>query len=386
MNLLSRRKKVIAYALNAMLLIITWPFNILRRKRKVNWTKPTILISRPDHIGDLILSTPIYHTLKEKFPDCKIILICGSWAEPIVQNNPYIDKILVLDCPWWTSIRKDASEGGLSFYRRYMQTLRDIKDNKPDIFIELRGDIRHSFLFGWVPNIPVRISNNRSGGSFLLTHVEQYKFDQHEIEKNYQLLNIFSPYNKYLKTEIFPDISTIDLFNRFNVEEKYVVIFNGGRSALRRLDVEKVINLIQRINNKYGYQCVLVGSKEDYYHGSIISKSIKEGVDFLNLCGKLSLMEVKCLIDKACLFIGNDSSVSHIFASSLTPGVSLYGPMLPDQVKPLGERKYVVFHRYPCSPCLQTKCLVTGSPVKAQCMHDISIEEIMESVKELLKY
>jgi heptosyltransferase II len=384
MYILNRKKLIFSYALNAILFVITMPSNSFRRKRKPNVENPKILVSRPDHIGDVLLSTPIFHSLKEKFPLSKIVLICGSWSGDIVKNNPYIDEFWTIDCPWWTSVRKDALKKKTSFYNLYISLLRKIKSERFDIFLELRGDIRHTFLFGLIPNIPMRISNNRSGGKFLVTHSIPYEFDAHEIEKNYHLLKPLEPIRKFYKTEVYTTEENKKVFDKIPIRDRYVILFNGGRSDLRKMESKKLLTLIKALKSEYGLQSIMVGGKEDTEAAIKIEENIKDANGFLNLCGKISLLEVKELIDKAVLFIGNDSSVSHIVASTSTPAISLYGPMLPDQVKPFGNEKRIIYHKYPCSPCLQTKCIITNSFTHAKCMEDITMKEIFIVIKSLL--
>lgn len=104
----------------------------------------------------------------------------------------------------------------------------------------------------------------------------------------------------------------------------------------------------------------------------------------MNLCGELTLLELKTLIAHALLFYGTDSSVTHISASTNTPSIAFFGPLNPEETMPLGSNKHVIYHKYPCSPCLQDICLITGSKDVAQCITDITVEEIIGQTKKIL--
>jgi len=111
MQVRSRKKRIAAWVLNIFLFIFTYPLRVIDITKSNDRKDPSsFLIARIDHIGDVILSTPIYRSLKEAFPKAKIGILCGSWAEEILKTNPYIDYIIVLDCPWWTSIRNDSQK------------------------------------------------------------------------------------------------------------------------------------------------------------------------------------------------------------------------------------------------------------------------------------
>lgn len=381
MQIADKRKRVAVYLLNCLLFCFTLLIRFLRKKRKANLQTPTILVSRPDRIGDVLLSTPVYHSLKEKFPNSKIILISYPTVAPLMKANPYINEVWPITCPWWQSKPKTSFR---LFLKEYLILFKKIRRERVDIFIELRGDIRQIFLFGWMSNIPVRISNDRSGGTFLLTHPVRYKYNLHEIEKNYELLNFFNPINKYFQTEVYGHIDLESLNKLPAGNSVYVVLFNGGRSPLRKLEDDKVAGIITAIWTKYGVPCIMVGDKSDAETSEKILKMILDRNSLINLCGKLSLFEVKMLIDKATLFIGTDSSINHIAASTKTPSISLFGPMTPCQVKQIGVNKLDIYHSYPCSPCLQTECIVTKSNSQAQCMLDITVEEVLNLADNFL--
>lgn len=56
-----------------------------------------VLISRPDRIGDVILSTPIPREIKRKYPDSFVALLLRPYTKDIYLNNPYVDEIIMYD-------------------------------------------------------------------------------------------------------------------------------------------------------------------------------------------------------------------------------------------------------------------------------------------------
>lgn len=391
MHIRSRKKRIFAWILNIILYIVTLPFRLIGYPGQSISKEPrSILIARLDHIGDLILSTPIYHSLKDKFPDTSITVLCGSWSAEILRENPYVDSIMIIDCPWWSSIRGDEDKP-IDFIKIIYKTIRAIKYQKFDVFIDLRGDIRHIFFFGWLTGIPRRISYTRSGGAFLLSAPHLYEEGVHEIDRSYRLLSVFGPLNKFSKTEIYPDTKAISnlkekLIEKIDVgKDKYIVVFNGGRSNLRRLANQKVAAVCDALIGEYAVKCCYVGGEADHESGEEVKKlSRSSASSFFNLCGHLNLTEVKLLIDSAILYIGTDSSVTHLSASSDTSSISLFGPLNPREAAPFGINKRVIYHPYPCSPCLQDICIITKSAERSECMESISSEEIKDAALAII--
>lgn len=56
-----------------------------------------ILISRPDRIGDVVVSTPIPREIKKQFPDSYVAVLLKPYTRDIYLNNPNVDEIIVYD-------------------------------------------------------------------------------------------------------------------------------------------------------------------------------------------------------------------------------------------------------------------------------------------------
>ncbi len=56
-----------------------------------------ILISRPDRIGDVVLSTAIPRAIKKQFPGSYVALLLREYTKDIYLNNPYVDEIITID-------------------------------------------------------------------------------------------------------------------------------------------------------------------------------------------------------------------------------------------------------------------------------------------------
>lgn len=63
----------------------------------MNLKNPRILISRPDRIGDVVLSTGIPREIKKEFPDAFIVLLLREYTKDIYTSNPFVDQILLYD-------------------------------------------------------------------------------------------------------------------------------------------------------------------------------------------------------------------------------------------------------------------------------------------------
>src|SRR5438876_6670832 len=60
---------------------------------------PRILLVRPDHFGDLLMTTPIIHALKQRAPNAHISMMVGPWSSEVIARHPDIDRILTCQFP-----------------------------------------------------------------------------------------------------------------------------------------------------------------------------------------------------------------------------------------------------------------------------------------------
>src|SRR5215216_1827811 len=57
-----------------------------------------VLYIKPDHLGDLLLATPVLAALRRSLPSAWIAALVGPWAEMTLRRNPDVDVLLT--CPF----------------------------------------------------------------------------------------------------------------------------------------------------------------------------------------------------------------------------------------------------------------------------------------------
>ena len=56
-----------------------------------------LIISRPDRLGDVVLSTFIPREIKRIYPESYVCVLVRNYTKAIYLNNPFVDKIIVLE-------------------------------------------------------------------------------------------------------------------------------------------------------------------------------------------------------------------------------------------------------------------------------------------------
>jgi ADP-heptose:LPS heptosyltransferase len=78
----------------------------------VGATPRSLLLIRPDHLGDVLFLTPALHALRERLPETKITLLVGPWGRAAIDGNPDVDAVVV--CPFPGFERGSGRRGGFS--------------------------------------------------------------------------------------------------------------------------------------------------------------------------------------------------------------------------------------------------------------------------------
>jgi len=382
-------KRTIAEIINSLVFTFFLPF-ILKKNKFPEKTKK-ILIIRADHIGDVIMSTSVYREIKKKFPECKLSVLVGVWGKEIVEGNPYIDEIIIHNCPWWKKVREEKSNYLQWFFSHLLPTVKKIRKENFDIGIDLRGDFRHILFFLFLGKVKYKISYNRSGGQYFLEKAVDYDIKMHEIEKNFKLLEEIGIKNlsfQNKKPEIFLTVKErgkIKLFfeeNKISKDIFKIVIHPSAGNKLRMWGEENFIQMIKKISERYRTIFFLIGSSKEKIMCERVK--LKSGDNVYNLAGKFDIKETGALIERSDVFIGNDSSLGHLASCFSTPSLVLFGPNNPERCKPYNENLSLIYHKFSCSPCLQKYCIITGE-MKSKCMESIKVNEVLDKFEKIIE-
>ncbi|MBI3291239.1 MAG: glycosyltransferase family 9 protein [Elusimicrobia bacterium] len=339
-------------------------------------------------IGDVVLTLPALETIRTLNPETKLYWLIGKRASPIVQNHPCVDDLIEIDETifWqkrlWPLIRL--------FWR-----LQRYRFDQVYIFHWSRW----FHMFFWLMGIPKRFGFARDGMSFRLTQ----SFPFHEgLRAPHALLQycaVASRGNSQQVTEAFvphlvfssSESLQIERFcqeRNFPADRHWVAIAPGGGHnpkqlmPQRRWPVNHYQQLVIALIRQWNALALLLGDGTE--RNMIPSLPPDVNLHCYDLAGELSLRAVALLIKKCRVFIGNDSSLTHIAGAVGTPALIFFGPTAPDDKAPFWIKHEVLYTREPCSPCYKYG-KAPPCPYQLKCLRHITVPMALDAFQGLLQ-
>jgi heptosyltransferase-2 len=335
---------------------------------------PRILITRTDRIGDLVLTTPLFKALREKFPRARIAALVFREHREIVQGNPFLDEVILYD--------KKGSEKGLWGQFRFSQMLRH---KKFDAVIHAHGTNR-MHLAAWFAGIPFRIGYVRRA-AWTLTHPYPYnkkEGQKHEAEYLFELLEPFGIAPPQAIETFFPvpesaarSLEDLLLSRQVPKGLPWIVLNPSASDVTKMWPAERFGALVTKLGTDRPFVFFAIGTAGD----EPLLEKLKQHtpVPVIDLCGSLSLGMLGALLKKASLLVSNDSGPVHIATAVGTPVVSIFGRYAPGlgsrRWRPLGERVRVVS---------QDVSRIPESERKFTYIDEIPVEAVFIAAHELL--
>jgi ADP-heptose:LPS heptosyltransferase len=321
-----------------------------------------ILVIRFSSMGDIIYTTPVVRCLKKQLAGVEVHFITKPAFKYIYDNNPYVDKLLLL--------KPSLSD-----------TIADIKAEGYDYIVDLHNNLRTTIIK-------------------LRTGIKSYTYKKQTIRKwlslkfNLKLVPTTHLVDRYMQAVEFLGVTNdgqpIDYYIKARHQltdllppthqNNYVAFVIGATHFTKRMPNDKIISICRELK----HPVVLLGGNDVKANGDEITAAI--GPNIYNACGKTTLDESVFLVSQSATVIGFDTGLTHIAEAFNKPIVSVWGGTVPEL---LGVQPYMVkdvlvagidLECRPCSKFGLEKCPLGHF----RCMKEIPEEPITAFVNKQL--
>lgn len=332
-----------------------------------------ILVRMPNWIGDLVMATPVLTDLRAAFPKATITAMCRTPIAELLKLDASIDELFCFTRPPNKFLRREE----------HRNIIAKIEAGKFDTAILLTNSFSSAW-WCWQGKIARRIGYSAHLRKLLLTDPVLWpKEKMHQVDLYKRLLAPLRVSHSNTAPRLFVSKQEIDeskelLYQRGYVKGKKLIGINPGAAygSAKCWPPERFRALALELL-KEGY-VVFFGDASTFTLVREICKGLPE--EAMNLAGITSLRELACIIKDCDLLITNDSGPMHIAAAFDTPLIALFGSTDAQSTGPYGKPDAVIDKHASCSPCFKRVC-----PIDFRCMKEITVEEVAEKARELLR-
>ena len=264
------------------------------------------LIIRFSSIGDIVLTTPVIRCLKKQAAPCQVHYLVKKSFYPVVQSNPYIDKIYQID--------KSVDE-----------VAKKLKAEKYDQVIDLHKNFR-SMAVRRKLGVKTTSFPKLNFKKWMLVNFKIHRMpDIHIVDRYFEAVKNLGVKNDGEGLDYFiPGKDEVSLDQLPKTHQKgYVALVIGGKHKTKQLPTEQAVELCQKIN----YPVLVMGGPEDREEGEKISGADPSKI--FNACGRFNINQSASLIRQAKLVVTNDTGLMHVAAAFKKRIISIWGNTVP---------------------------------------------------------
>jgi heptosyltransferase-2/heptosyltransferase-3 len=353
-----------------------------------------ILVLRLDRIGDVLMSLPAIHALRDALPQAKIRLAVGEWSREVAKDAP-VDEVLVWNAPWVG--RKD--EGAQSLGDLF-GIARGRRSTRPDLAIDLQGDPRAMWLMA-ATGARARVGYANTGSTALLSAIVDLDENLSFVEQNYRAIEAAlgravprKPF-RWLDEERRRRGASF-LAARFaeagiNRQGPVIGIHPGAGRAIKEWPIDRFVELARRFVNEKNATLMVSGSASEGKKAAAIHEALPKAT--LDLSGRMDLGTLAEAMSACDAFVSGDTSAMHFACALGLPSVAIFGPSDPGRYFSGGkqgfgsERQHIVLApNLWCSPCNLIRrppeeCDQAPAP---ECLAQISVDAVFAATVDVL--
>lgn len=347
--------------------------------------RDAVVVFTQGHLGDILHAAPMMRRLREARPEWKIVWLVGPWGIPLAERfSAFADEIVAF-----------ASD---SFcHHRGVQKYRQSVWAQWRLGLRLRGMRPRAFICTGNESPVARYLANMVGaeiwsgigerrpprvGTGIRTCFVPYEKERYEADALIQLLKPLGIDVPEAGAELFFPVDeesrrrVEDFLRREGVpaERPLVLISPGSGWSGKNWPGGRFREVAAWLEWERGAHVAWIGSAGE---AALVGDEPLPGKKWF---GRFSIPELAAVMERAALWLGNDSGPMHLAAAVGCPTVSLWGPTEPGKWAPRGEKHRHIRRMERCPGCEYWNPAKRCLQANHACMEAISVEEVEAEV------
>ena len=374
------------------------------------FTPKRVLFIATRQIGDVLVTTPLIDQARQLWPSAEFHFLGYQGKLDMIKGNPHIDQIIE------TSDRPRLQEYLSLLKRLFLRYDLAVVTQPSDrayfyglLFAFHRVGVLGGHPQGEKSKAAEKAKRQNAWKKWISLHnIDVDYFSQHVITEKLRLLEAFckKPSDLFLNpiNVTPPTGQAIPPVIAGQLTQPYIVIHPGPLTAYKRWPLAHWQQLITHLV-KMGYQIVLSASSANQdvqLNRDIVSLLEPEiATKVIDAAGQLTIPQAGSLLRGATLYIGVDTSITHLAAACNTPTIALFGATPPTNFGPwpngfVGQQPYQLRARNQtvgditilqgpgeCVPCRKAGCLDRADSY-SECLDFLEPAQVIAAAEKVL--
>lgn len=329
-------------------------------------TPRTILISRTDSIGDVVLTLPMAGVIKEKYPNDRILFLGRDYTKDVVALSSNVDEFISYDELLATSPKQKIENIRLLTIDICIHVfpVKEIASLMKKAKVKMRIGTTNRLYHLYTCNELVRLSRKNS--------------DLHESQLNLKLLAPIGITRDFSLKEIstyYGFKNTTQLSEEFTslikTDKRKIILHPKSKGSAKEWGLENFGKLINFLSER-DFQVFISGTKEE---GDLIRDFIEEHPSAIDLTGRFSLNEFISFINECDAMVAASTGPLHIASALGKRAIGIYSPkrpIHPGRWMPVGSDANYVVKDENCDKCKKNK--------DCDCITEIDIMDVYNKI------
>lgn len=331
-------------------------------------------------IGDLILTTPALSLLRAAHPDVQITLAVQANTSTLLSAIPGVAAGFVFGSGrGWTPWQQTLTGP--------WDAVLDFTGTDRSALAAALSRSRRRIAFEWVRKRKLR-------ALAYTEFVDSPVRDFHTVDHYADLLR---PLGIEAKAPLEPRLTvpekvktqTASLLVEAGLDRPFAIVHPGAARTEKLWDPTRWAKVVHHLRSAAGLDCLLTGSaeaREAAYVEEVRATAERESAStestgrLVNFAGKLDLVALCALVEKARLISSGDTAIVHVAAAFQRPQVALFGPTNPFHWRPRHANAVVLSAAQPETPLTEYDPRMKGAP-----MDRLSTEVVIRATDSLLQ-
>lgn len=350
-----------------------------------------LLLIRPDHLGDVLLSSPAFRALRSALPSAEIHALVGGWSAEVAAQFDALNYVLTVPFPGFSRTPKLNWRSPYVLAWRTARQLRRIGYSAAFI---LRPDHWWGAMVAHLAGIPRIIGYDVSEVRPFLTDALQHE-REHAVRQNLRLIEAYlgqpisRPVYRFEPTET--DRAWVDGFlEEWGVSRgsDIIAIHPGSGTWVKRWDEKHWAFAADALADQVNATVVFTGADRELEMVRAIAGSMRHRPCIM--VGDTRIGALAALFARSRIVLGPDSGPLHLAVAVGTPTVTLFGPADPVEFGPwIGaqtppDKHAVLTTAIACRPC-RILDWSGDDPAMHPCVRDIQPRSVLDAAHRALK-